>query len=138
VAVELDVAAMKVGEPDVESLRALFAELEFSFLLKELLPVIEVKEGDYREIGSKAEFDEYLRGLGESALALAIPAEDAESIYAEERRGRRRAAAGAVGVSGFAACGCGERERGRKTDRGFECAGAGAMVRWKTGRSPIE
>jgi len=84
VAVELDVAAMQAGEPDVESLRALFAELEFTSLLKELLPVVEVKEGDYREIKSKAEFEEYLQGLGESApLALAIPTEHTESIYAE-------------------------------------------------------
>jgi DNA polymerase I len=83
-AVELDVAAMKASEPDVESLRALFAELEFTSLLKELLPVIEVKEGDYREIKSKAEFEEYLRGLGESApLALAIPTEHTESTYTE-------------------------------------------------------
>ena len=67
---------MKVGEPDVEALRALFAELEFTSLLKELLPVVEVKEGDYREIKSKAEFDDYLGGLGENVpLALAIPAE---------------------------------------------------------------
>jgi len=79
VAVELDVAAMKVGEPDVEFLRALFAELEFTSLLKELLPVVEVKEGDYRKIKSKAEFEEYLRGLDESApLALAIPTEHTE------------------------------------------------------------
>ncbi len=85
VAVELDVAAMKAGEPDVESLRALFAELEFTSLLKELLPVVEVKEGDYREIKSKAEFEEYLSGLGESApLALAIPAEHTESVEEEE------------------------------------------------------
>jgi DNA polymerase-1 len=84
VAVELDVAAMKAGDPDVESLRALFAELEFTSLLKELLPVVEVKEGDYREIKSKAEFEEYLRGLGENApLALAIPTEDTESIFTE-------------------------------------------------------
>ena len=84
VAVELDVAAMKVGEPDVESLRSLFAELEFTSLLKELLPVVEVKQGDYREIRSKAEFEEYLRGLGESApLALAIPTEHTENIRAE-------------------------------------------------------
>jgi len=34
---------MKVGDPDVEALRALFAELEFTSLLKELLPVVEVK-----------------------------------------------------------------------------------------------
>jgi DNA polymerase-1 len=84
VAVELDVTAMKAGEPDVESLRALFAELEFTSLLKELLPVVEVKEGDYREIKSKAEFDEYLRDLAESApLALAIPTEHTENIYTE-------------------------------------------------------
>src|SRR6266478_5057134 len=63
VAVELDVAAMKAGDPDVESLRALFAELEFTSLLKELLPVVEMKERDYREIKSESEFDEYLRGL---------------------------------------------------------------------------
>src|SRR5216684_4123499 len=85
VAVELDVTAMKAGDPNVESLRALFAELEFTSLLKELLPVVEVKEGDYREIKSKAEFEEYLRGLGEgAALALAISAEHAESIEEEE------------------------------------------------------
>ena len=85
VAVALDVPAMKMGEPDAESLRALFAELEFTSLLKELLPVVEVKAGDYGEIKSKAEFDDYLRGLGESvALALAIPTEDTESIEEEE------------------------------------------------------
>jgi DNA polymerase-1 len=85
VAVELDVAAMKVGEPDVESLRALFAELEFTSLLKELLPVVEVKEGDYREIKSEAEFEEYLRSPGQSApLSLAIPTEHAESVEEEE------------------------------------------------------
>jgi len=85
VAVEFDVAAMRVGEPDVQSLRALFAELEFTSLLKELLPVIEVKAGDYREIKSKAEFEEYLRGLGDGlALALAIPTEHTESIEEED------------------------------------------------------
>src|SRR3981081_4177493 len=84
VGVELDVAAIEAGDPDVESLRALFAELEFTSLLKELLPVVEVKDGDYREIKSKAEFEEYLRGLGENApLALAMPTEDTESIHLE-------------------------------------------------------
>jgi len=84
VAVELDVAAMKMGEPDVEALRALFAEIEFTYLLKELLPVVEVKAGDYREINSVAEFEDYLQGVGEGApLALAIPAEDTESSDAE-------------------------------------------------------
>jgi len=85
VAVELDVAAMKTAEPDVESLRVLFAELEFTSLLKELLPVVELKDGDYREITSKPEFDEYLKGLSENApLALAIQTENAESIDEED------------------------------------------------------
>ena len=85
VAVELDVSEMKVGEPDVESLRALFAELEFTSLLKELLPVVEVKEGDYREIKSKAEFEEYLKNLSEGApLALAIPTEHTETVEEED------------------------------------------------------
>src|SRR6204780_3150718 len=76
VAVDLDVAAMKAGEPDVDALRALFAELEFSSLLKELLPVVEVKEGNYRDVKSEAEFDDYLWGLpADAPLALAIPVE---------------------------------------------------------------
>ncbi len=84
VAVELDVAAMKMGEPDVEALRALFAELEFTSLLKDLLPVVEVKQGAYQEIKSKADFEEYLKGLGEGVpLALAIPTEHTDATYSE-------------------------------------------------------
>ena len=47
VPVELDVEAMRAGEPDVETLRELFTELEFTSLLKELLPVVEVSEAHY-------------------------------------------------------------------------------------------
>jgi DNA polymerase I len=84
VAIEFDVAAMKVGEPNVEALRALFAELEFTSLLKELLPVVEVKDGDYREIKSKAEFEEYLNSSSEgSTLAFAIESELTASIEPE-------------------------------------------------------
>jgi DNA polymerase I len=85
VAVELDVGAMRMGEPDVEALRALFAELEFSSLLKELLPVVEVKEGDYRELSSNAEFEAYLRALGGGGtLALAFQTEQTEDIEEED------------------------------------------------------
>ena len=85
VAVDLDVSAMKMGEPDIDALRALFAELEFSSLLKELLPVVEVKEGDYREIRSKAEFEDYLWGMAADArLALAIPAEQTEKVEEDD------------------------------------------------------
>ena len=44
VPVDLDMNAMRAGEPDLEALRALFTELEFTSLLKELLPVVEVTE----------------------------------------------------------------------------------------------
>src|SRR5438128_6136978 len=49
VPVELEVEAMRAGNPDAESLKALFTELEFTSLLKELLPVTEVTEAHYSE-----------------------------------------------------------------------------------------
>src|ERR1700687_347095 len=52
VPVELDVESMRAGEPDVDALRALFTELEFTSLLKELLPVVEVTEAQYSEAKS--------------------------------------------------------------------------------------
>jgi DNA polymerase-1 len=55
VPIELDLAAMRMGEPDVDALRALFTELEFSSLLKELLPVAEVRETHYSEAKSAAD-----------------------------------------------------------------------------------
>ncbi|MGA9354353.1 MAG: DNA polymerase I [Terriglobales bacterium] len=86
VAVDFDVAAMSVGEPDADALRALFAELEFSSLLKELLPVVEVKEGHYQEITSKSELDDYLRGLAPTLpLAFAIPASESIAESEEEK-----------------------------------------------------
>ncbi len=85
VAVELDVPAMRVGEPDVEALRALFFELEFTSLLKELLPVVESKEGDYREIRTASELDDYLGELASGTpLAIAIPTEHTDTPEEEE------------------------------------------------------
>ena len=85
VAVEFDVAAMKAGEPDVEALRALFAELEFTSLLKELLPVVEVKEGDYREIKTLTEFDDYLQQMSSGVpLAIAIETESSDDSDTED------------------------------------------------------
>ena len=83
VAVEFDVSAMKAGDPDVLALRELFAELEFTTLLKELLPVSEVKDGDYREIRSKSEFEEYAGSAGPVPLAIAIELEPPKSIDSE-------------------------------------------------------
>ena len=88
VPVELDVAAMKAGEPDVDALRALFIELEFTSLLKEILPVVEVKEGDYREIQSVSEFEEYMGQRRGPWLAVAIPAEHTENVEEDDEESR--------------------------------------------------
>jgi DNA polymerase-1 len=84
VPVELDVAAMKVGEPDVDALRSLFSELEFTSLLKEILPVVELKEGDYRETRSLSEFEKYLGEGGGACVAVAIPAEPTEVVQEDD------------------------------------------------------
>jgi DNA polymerase-1 len=130
VAVALDVPAMKAGEPDIEALRALFAELEFTSLLKELLPVVEVKEGDYRQIQSKAEFEKFIKGVSESApLAVAIPtgpAEDAVSENAAEDDESRPAQSGFLALQPPD-----EEQRGAASARPIAVStapGVGAMV----------
>ncbi|HKD59738.1 MAG TPA: 5'-3' exonuclease H3TH domain-containing protein, partial [Terracidiphilus sp.] len=59
VEIDLHLEKMVAGEPDADALRKLFSELEFTTLLKELAPAMEVKETDYREL--KAEDLEKLR-----------------------------------------------------------------------------
>src|SRR5438445_3794132 len=49
VPVDLDVDSMVAGEPDVDALRKLFTELEFTSLLKDLLPTMEVGDVRYSE-----------------------------------------------------------------------------------------
>ena len=82
VPVELDENAMKMGEPNKEALRELFTELEFTSLLKELLPIAEVSEAHYSDAKSEADVDAVLRALpAGGALAIAV---EAESITTEE------------------------------------------------------
>src|SRR5215472_12696359 len=59
VEIDLHLEKMVAGEPGADALRTLFSELEFTTLLKELAPAMEVKETDYREL--KAEDLEKLR-----------------------------------------------------------------------------
>jgi DNA polymerase I len=76
VPVELDLNGMRAGAPDVEALRALFTELEFTSLLKELLPVVEVTEAHYTEAISAADVEAALKKVtAGNALAVAIEAE---------------------------------------------------------------
>ena len=126
VAVDLDLDAMKVGEPDVSALRALFAELEFTSLLKELLPVVEIKEADYREIKTGAEFEAYLKTNAPLAIAiqLEVEAEAETEAESEEEQGPAQ-----TGLLDFRPS---EREQDDAPKRGplgiSRSAGAGAIV----------
>ena len=76
VPVELDVESMQAGEPDLDSLRTLFTELEFTSLLKELLPVVEVTEAHYTEAKSAADVETVLKSVRpDNALAIALEQE---------------------------------------------------------------
>jgi DNA polymerase I len=89
VPIELDVASMRAGEPNVEDLRALFTELEFTSLLKELLPVVEVSETHYTEAKSAADVEGVVKAIGGGGvLAFAVeheePAVATEEVEKEE------------------------------------------------------
>jgi len=78
VPVDLDLNAMRTGAPDVDALRALFTELEFTSLLKELLPVVEVTQAHYSEARSPSDVETVLKNVSAShALAVAVAAETA-------------------------------------------------------------
>ena len=85
VPVELDLNAMRAGEPEVATLRSLFAELEFTSLLKELLPVVEVTEAQYGEAKSAAEVEAILKRVPSGgSLTIAIEAATAASTEEKE------------------------------------------------------
>ena len=84
VPVELDVAAMKVGAPDLEGLRSLFTELEFTSLLKELLPVVEISQTKYSEAESLVDIEDVLDSAAASGVPLAIALEAEPKISALE------------------------------------------------------
>ena len=70
--IELDLDQMIAGEPDTDALRALFSELEFTTLLKEVAPALELKETDYRELKSAKEVAEIAETAAGSKIPLAI------------------------------------------------------------------
>jgi len=70
---------MTTGEPDNEALRALFTELEFTTLLKELAPSMELHNTDYREIADVQELEAFAKT---SLLAIAV--ESSASVNAAQ------------------------------------------------------
>ena len=90
VPVELDVDSMRAGDPDIDALRSLFTELEFTSLLKELLPVAEVSETHYTDADSAADLEQVLNSLSaETALAVAVEHEES-SASASKRPSPRK------------------------------------------------
>jgi len=86
VPIELDVNAMKVGEPDVEALRGLFTELEFTSLLKELLPVVEVSEAHYTEAKAAIDVEAVLNAVSAGGT-LAVAVEPDSDVDTSEETG---------------------------------------------------
>jgi DNA polymerase I len=81
VPVELDVEGMRAGEPDVDLLRQLFTELEFTSLLKELLPEVQVTETHYTEASTAADVEEVVKALAsESPIAVAVESGQSEPL----------------------------------------------------------
>jgi DNA polymerase-1 len=86
VPVDLNVEAMRVGEPDVALLRPLFTELEFTSLLKELLPEVQIAETHYSEAQSSADVDTVVDSLA-AGDALAIAVEQSDPLPEVEEEG---------------------------------------------------
>lgn len=85
VPVDLNLDAMRAGAPDIEALRQLFTELEFTSLLKELLPVVEVTEAQYAEAKSAADVDAVLSKVSAlNPLAVAVEAESSDVADEDE------------------------------------------------------
>ncbi len=81
VPVELDVEAMRAGEPDLDRLRQLFTELEFTSLLKELLPEVQITETHYSEAQSAADVEAVLNSVpGQGTLAIAVELGQSEAL----------------------------------------------------------
>jgi DNA polymerase I len=85
VPVEFDVEAMRAGEPAVDALRQLFTELEFTTLLKELLPVVEVTGTHYTEAASAEDVTRILSSPAVGTpLAVAIERKEDSALDAED------------------------------------------------------
>ncbi len=89
VPIELDVEAMRAGEPNVDDLRTLFTELEFTSLLKELLPVVEATATQYTEAKSAADVESVLSAVGSGAV-LAVAVEQAASTAESDEEERAK------------------------------------------------
>ena len=78
VALELD--RMRTTEPDLAACRALFAELEFTTLLKELAPEVKAVPVEYTLAPTPEQVQVFLAAAREHGLAVAVQASELEEI----------------------------------------------------------
>jgi DNA polymerase I len=83
VAVQLDVNSMRVGDPDADALRQLFTELEFTSLLKELLPAAGVTEARYGDAKSAEDIEAVVKSMASGGV-LSVVVEQEQSAGAQE------------------------------------------------------
>jgi DNA polymerase I len=73
VPVTLDVEAMVASEPDADAARELFTELEFTTLVKDFLPSLEVSKTEYVEAKSAEDVERVVKAIAsDGALAVAL------------------------------------------------------------------
>ena len=103
--VPLDLAVLKMGEPDSAVLRELYAELGFTSLLRELAPPTDTQKTDYAQLDSPSSFEKILKAIPrghETSAWLALDAEDSDeegfgtrvlSVEISTKQGQARIAA---------------------------------------------
>ncbi|HEY0796529.1 MAG TPA: DNA polymerase I, partial [Acidisarcina sp.] len=80
VPMELDLEAMRTQEPDVSACRALFSELEFTTMLKELAPEVEAVPAEYLLHPTAEQIAEFAVQARVGGFALAIAASRLETV----------------------------------------------------------
>jgi DNA polymerase I len=85
VEIDLNLGNMVAGEPDAGALSKLFSELEFTTLLKELAPALEVKETDYRDLKTSAELKTLVQSAAHSNSSLAVAFTFSAAAVADEQ-----------------------------------------------------
>jgi DNA polymerase-1 len=80
VPIEFSIEAVKAQPPDAALLKAVYKDMEFHSLLKELGPSEDARSRDYRPVKDVAELSAWLADAGEAPVAVALsrPAEEGE------------------------------------------------------------
>jgi len=74
---------MRAREPEANSLRELFTELEFTSLLKDLVSEVDISEAEYAEAKSDADVERAVKAVGKNGV-LAIALENAATATTTE------------------------------------------------------